>query len=400
MPHKPCVLFVDDEPRILDGLRRMLHGLRHDWDMAFVETGAEALARLDRESFDVIVTDMHMPHMNGAQLLTEVRRHYPQVVRIVLSGAADQSDILNALGPIHQYLAKPCEADTLKMTLSRVAALPDWLADTSLRQLILQTETLPSWPLLYDEFIRELTAPTPALPVIGDIIARDIGLAAKMMQLAQSAVFSARSISSLTEAVAFLGVNTLQMIAASGQVFARLDTARQGDLSITALWEHSVLVGRLAHRIALAEGANQQTLDYAAIAGLLHDVGKLVLAANLPEQYAAALALATQANVSVEQAERQIFHATHAEVGAYLLSLWGLAEPIVAAAAFHHGPQVRGFKCFNVITAVYAADCLIHHQTADAMPLDITYLAGLGLAERLTEWQRLCQLTLQEKDTP
>lgn len=399
MPHKPGVLFVDDEPRILDGLRRMLHSLRHDWNMAFVENGAEALARLDHEAFDVIVTDMHMPRMTGAQLLTEVRRRHPQVVRIVLSGAADQSDVLNALGPIHQYLAKPCEADILKMTLARVAALPGWLADTLLQQLILQTEALPSWPPLYDELIRELAASTPALPVIGDIIARDLGLTAKILQLAQSAVFSARSILSLTEAVAFLGVNTLQMITAYGQVFARLDSARQADPSLAALWEHSVLVGRVAQQIALAEGASQQIVDYAAIAGLLHDVGKLILAVNLPEQYAAALALATAGDVSTEEAERQIFHATHAEVGAYLLSLWGQAEPIVTAVAFHHGPQAKGHKNFNVIAAVYAADCLVH-QTADAVSLDVAYLANLGLATRLPEWQRLCQLTLQEKDTP
>jgi putative nucleotidyltransferase with HDIG domain len=285
------------------------------------------------------------------------------------------------------------------MTLARVAALPGWLADAPLQQLILQTEALPSWPPLYDELIRELAAPTPALPVIGDIIARDLGLTAKIMQLAQSAVFSARSILSLTEAVAFLGVNTLQMIAASGQVFARLDSARQADLSLAALWEHSVLVGRVAQQIALAEGASQQIVDYAAIAGLLHDVGKLILAVNLPEQYATALALTTAEDVSPEEAERQIFHATHAEVGAYLLSLWGLAEPIVTAVAFHHGPQAKGHKNFNVITAVYAADCLVH-QTADAVSLDVAYLANLGLARRLPEWQRLCQLTLQEKDTP
>lgn len=399
MPDRLRVLFVDDEPRILDGLRRMLHGLRHNWAMDFVATGPEALARLAQAPFDVIVTDMHMPHMSGGQLLAEVKRCYPQVVRIVLSGAADRADILNALGPIHQYLSKPCEADVLKITLARVAALPGWLADTQLQRLILQIEALPSWPTRYDALTRELATAAPAMSVVGDVIARDIGLTAKVMQLAQSAVFSTRPIASLAEAVAFLGVDTLRLIAASGRVFMRLEAAACVDLPLAALWTHSVLVGRLARQIAASEGADQQTQEYAAIAGLLHDVGKLIMATHLPDQYATAVALETRAGLSSEQAERQIFHATHAEAGAYLLGLWGLADPIVAATAFHHDPQVGGAKHFSVITAVYAADCLAH-QTGAEPRLDAAYLADLGLTARLPEWQRLCQLTLQEKDMP
>ena len=399
MPDKKRALFVDDEPRILEGLRRMLRRLRHDWDMAFVESGSEALARLAHESFDVIVTDMRMPRMTGAQLLAEVRRRYPHLVRIVLSGTADQEGILNALGPIHQYLSKPCEADLLQITLARVAALPGWLADDPLQQLISQIETLPSWPAHYAELIGELAAPVPSLRVISDIVARDMGLAVKVLQLAQSVVFGSRPISSLAEAVACLGLDTFQTLAASGRVFARFDPAQLERLSLAPLWAHSVLVGRLAQRIAAAEGADRPTLDYAAIAGLLHDVGALVLAAQLPEQYAAALARAASAGVSSPEAERQIFNATHAEAGAYLLSLWGLPDPIVAAVAFHHGPPAGAPQQFNAVTAVYVADCLAHH-TAAAPQLDVAYLTGLGLAGRLPEWQHLCQLTREEGDTP
>jgi HD-like signal output (HDOD) protein/CheY-like chemotaxis protein len=399
MPDKKRVLFVDDEPRILDGLRRMLRRLRYDWDMSFVETGSEALARLARESFDVIVTDMHMPRMTGAQLLTEVRRRYPHLVRIVLSGASGPGDILNTLGPIHQYLSKPCEADSVQITLARVAVLPNLLVDDRLQQLLSQIETLPSLPARYDELIRELESPAPSLDVIGDIVARDMGLAVKVMQLAQSVVFSSRPVSSLAEAVMLLGLDMFQTIAASGQVFARFDPARMEGLSLAPLWEHSVLVGRLARRIAIAEGADRQTADYAAIAGLLHDVGKLVLAANLPERYASALALASGAGLTSSEAERQIFHATHAEVGAYLLSLWGLPDPIVAATAFHHNPRSGAPAQFNAVTAVYAADYLAHQPT-EATQLDVAYLASIGLAGRLPDWQNLYHQTIHQRYTP
>jgi len=116
MPDKKRVLFVDDEPRILDGRRRMLRSMRHEWKMSFAETGQEALAILANQPFDVVVVDMRMPGMDGVQLLSEVRKRH-QIIRIVLSGTADREAILRAVGLAHQYLSKPCDAETLKSVL-------------------------------------------------------------------------------------------------------------------------------------------------------------------------------------------------------------------------------------------------------------------------------------------
>ncbi len=399
MPDKNRILFVDDEPRILDGLRRSMRSLRHDWGMSFVESGAEALARLACEPFDVIVTDMHMPRMTGAQLLAEVKTRYPHVVRIVLSGATGKTEVLSALGPIHQYLAKPCEADILQITLARVAARRELLADNQLQGLISQIATLPSLPVCYDELMKELGSRAPSIRTIGDIVARDIGLAVKVLQLARSVVFGFRYISSVAEAVALLGLDMLQAFAASGQVFTRFDPGRPVSLSLAPLWEHSVSVSRLAECIAEAEGADRQTIEYAATAGLLHDVGKLVLAAHQADRYASALDLAASAGLNAGEAERRIFHATHAEVGAYLLNLWGLPDPIVTATAFHSRPSASPITQFCALTAVHVADYLVN-QSREASRLDVAYLAGLGLTGRLPEWQNLGQTILQKRVNP
>ena len=114
---KRKILFVDDEPNILQGLRRMLHSMRRDWDMEFAESGQQALELLNNSHFDVVVTDMRMPGMNGLELLNEIKRLYPEVIRIVLSGQASKEIIIQSVGPIHQYLSKPTNSYKMKFSL-------------------------------------------------------------------------------------------------------------------------------------------------------------------------------------------------------------------------------------------------------------------------------------------
>ena len=95
------VLFVDDEPKILEGLQRMLRSMRHEWEMEFALGGPSAMEALNSRPFDVVVTDMRMPGMDGAMLLSQVRGLHPQIVRIVLSGHSDQELVLSSVGPAH-----------------------------------------------------------------------------------------------------------------------------------------------------------------------------------------------------------------------------------------------------------------------------------------------------------
>ncbi len=140
------LLFVDDEPRVLQGLQRQLHGMRHEWDMHFVENGAAALEYMAREPVEVIVSDMLMPGMDGAQLLGEVLLRHPHTVRLVLSGHADREAVLRLIGPAHQYLSKPCNAEELRAAIARALALRDLLANDQLKQLASKVKSLLSTP--------------------------------------------------------------------------------------------------------------------------------------------------------------------------------------------------------------------------------------------------------------
>lgn len=406
MTDQKRILFVDDEPKILDGLRRMLRPMRRDWDMAFVESGPAALDLLAGETFEVVVTDMRMPGMDGGQLLRRVMEHYPQTIRIVLSGQADREAILGGVGPIHQYLSKPCDAETLKASLTRACALGELLADESLKQYISQLETLPSLPSLYDEVVSELQSPTASEKMLGQIISKDIGMSAKVLQLVSSAFFGIRShIPHPAQAVILLGLDTVKILGLSAQVFSRFTPVQTENLPFPAtFWSHSVNVARMAQQIVKAEGAEQRLVDYAFIAGLLHDVGKLVLATYSPRKYEYVLVQALQENIEVRAAEHRIFGpASHAEVGAYLLGLWGLPEFITNTILFHHTPDQYPQQGCPVLTAVHVANVLenslLSTQALSKSPeLNLDYLAHLGLAERLPVWQDLCLEAVQEAD--
>ena len=397
------ILFVDDEPKVLEGIQRMLRPMRHEWDMVFAQSGQEALSILAEQPADVVVSDMRMPRMDGVQLLTEVMRRYPQIVRIALSGYSEREMILRAVGPTHQYLAKPCDPELLKSVVARAGALRAVLSKNALRQVVSQMQSLPSLPQLYIEMVEELRSPDASMKRVGEIVRKDVGMTAKVLQLVNSAFFGLqRDITDPSEAAKFLGLDTLQTLVLSVHVFSEFDRARATGLCIETLWNHSMATGTLAKRISAAEGCDAKACEHALMAGLLHDAGKLVLAANLPDEYRQAMGTARDAAVAHWEAEEQILGTTHAETGAYLLGLWGLPDPIVEALAFHHRPNECLVTSFTPLTAVHVANALEHEadsaaEDRDAGPLDTDYLARIGLGERLAAWRELHQTLVQEE---
>lgn len=406
MPDKIRVLFVDDELKILHGLRRKLYTMKHKWDMTFVNSGAQALETLgaSQEPYDVVVTDMRMPGMNGVQLLEAVKERYPHTIRIVLTGQADKDAALRAVGLAHQFISKPCNTETLKASLEQARVLYDLLTSPDLKRLIAQIDSLPSLPSLYYELMAELQAPNASIRKSGEIITQDIAMVAKILQLVNSAFFGlSRHIADPVQGVLLLGLDTVKALVLSVHIFSQFNQIGSKVISPKSLQQHSMTVAMLARQIAEAEGATEpQLVDYAFTAGLLHDLGKLLLAAKLPQKYEAAFQLATQAGIELSKAELEIFGATHAEVGAYLLGLWGLPSPIIEAVAFHHNPQASLAQKFNPLTAVHVADVLAgeanlldSHKKLDQ--IDAVYLDDLGLTERLPVWQAFCQELVKEQ---
>lgn len=387
------VLFVDDEPKLLHGLQRMIAGSDVDWEAEFAESGPAALAALARQPFDVVVSDMRMPEMDGATLLEDVKKLYPDTVRIVLSGYSEQSLVLRSIGVAHRYLAKPCALDDLQNVITRAITLRRILSAPSLRGLVSQLSTIPSMPRIYEELTSEIESPLRSLKELGAIVAQDPAMTAKILHIVNSAFFGLpRQISDPSQAVCLLGLDVLKSLAMSVHVFAQLSPGSLRELGFETLWDHSAEMGTIAKAIAGAEGCGRDVCDQALTGGLLQDVGKLILAVNQTERYREALRLVTERGISHCAAEQEVFGATHAEVGAYLLGLWGLPEATVEAVAFHHQPALCQTSGVVPLTAVHVANAL-HcararpHDDQPPPELDQAYLRKCGLGDRWATWR-------------
>ena len=392
---KRSILFVDDEPMVLAGLQRMLRPMRGEWEMAFANSGAEALTAMDKLAFDLIVSDMRMPGMNGAQLLKEVARRHPQVARFILSGQADPDLTLECIGTAHQFLSKPCEPDTLKTAVTRTFAVDALLTCPALRAIVSQLTTVPSLPSLYNQIMKQLASPEASIETIGETIARDPGMTAKVLQFVNSAFFgSRRRMSNPTEAALLLGLETIKTLVLWIHVFSDYSARPLAGFSIEVLSTHCLATGLLARSIARAEGGESRVQEEAMTAGLLHDIGRLVLATNRPDLHQQVAAAAAGQSIPWWEAELSVLGTTHAQMGAYLLGLWGLPFDIVEAVAMHHCPQTCGNSHFSPLTAVHVANALLHQREdppgGASLPLpDLVYLDALGLAGRLEHWQTL-----------
>ena len=390
---KKNILFVDDEPNILKGLQRSLRPLRTFWDMEFAEGAKNALALLERQAFDVIVSDMRMPEMDGAELLKIVQKKYPTMVRIILSGHSDQEMAMKSLKAAHQYLSKPCEKDVLIIAIARACALRDLLNKKTLQDLLGRIETMPSIPSLYSRIMEALRSSESSLADVGEIITKDMGMTAKVLQLVNSSFFGMpRHISGAKEAVALLGMDVVKILVLSIEVFSISKNA-VGLIPVQKIHEHCIRTGVIANKIAGLEKMDKKKSDNAMMASILHDLGKLLLAEYFTSDYAKVMEITRKDNITVFEAEKAVFGVTHAEVGAYLLGLWGLPEAIVAGIAFHHTPSKYISKEFELCGIVHVAELMEHHEQQQPAGwdrlngLDEDYLEKLGLSDRIPLWR-------------
>jgi HD-like signal output (HDOD) protein/ActR/RegA family two-component response regulator len=387
------LLFVDDEPFVLDALRRLLGRRRPDWDLAFAASGSEALAEIKEKRVDVIVADMRMPGMDGAELLGKVRELDSGVVRIILSGQSDRGAVLRAVKVAHQFLAKPFDPLELESTLDRTCRLKELLSDPALQDLVGGVQSLPSAPRVYSMLVEQLSRPETSLGQVVEVLKQDPAMCAKVLQMVRSAFFGTRlETVRIEDAVARLGFNVIKSVALTAGVFEAFKQAEPiPGFSVGAEQQHALLVARAAQLIV----AGGPLADDAFMAGMLHDVGKLILAARNPKVLRRLLEEAAAEHRMLSEVEQRKLHASHAEIGAYLLGIWGLPSTVVEAVANHHVPSRMADPTLDAVAAVHIADGLVREVDSGlavavhegAARLDHDYLATMGVTERLSDWR-------------
>ncbi|HSS95824.1 MAG TPA: response regulator [Terriglobales bacterium] len=389
------ILFVDDESKILDGIRRMLYGDRQRWEMHFAMGPEAALKACQSGAFDVVISDMRMPELDGATLLAKIRDLYPSTARIILSGYSEPDLSTRAISVAHRFLAKPCNAVDLRNTIERTCTLQDLLRSPELRNIVGEVAKLPSLSSTYTALVRAIDEPDSSIGNIGRIIEKDIAMSAKVLQLANSAFFGlAKEVTSISHAVSYLGMQTLKNLVLTTEVFSVFAPDGKASFDCDLLQEHGHRTAAIVSKLPL----HAKEREIAVIASLLHDAGKLFLAAKMPQKFTASLELARQRGCEFFEAEEELLGSSHAEIGAYLLGLWGIPHLAVEAIAHHHHPTRIAHSGFDIATAVYVADVLANEPSVleDSWPKepDRTFLQTLGIWAQFDEFRELARVAL------
>jgi putative nucleotidyltransferase with HDIG domain len=349
---------------------------------------------MEKQPIDVIITDLRMPDMDGVSLLEQVVRIYPSTIRMILSSCPEGHTAFKAASVAHQLIPKPCDMEKIWGIVEEACQIRDVLSDKKLVKLITGIKNLPSAPAMYVQLLKLFESEPPTLNKVSEVISMDVSMTAKILQLVNSAFFSIpHKVSNLNQALAILGLNTIKALVLSVGVFSEYQSRSYSAFSIDELWNHSIYVGNLSRVIAASAGLGNNEQDEAQIAGILHDVGKLIQS-DLPGFFRL---LSMNTKVAPLQMEYHYLGTSHAEIGAYMLSLWGLPSNIVQAVAYHHFPAKQPSKNISPTTAVYIANGLATLEKPGMMKIQVEsifdqqYLQSLKLDAKLEDWRLMAR---------
>lgn len=385
------ILFVDDESKILDGIRRMLHADRKRWDLQFAVGGDAAIQACEAEPFDVVISDMKMPGMDGATLLSHIRDRFPSTARIILSGYSEITLTTRAVPVAHRYLAKPCNPTELQATIERVCALQDIMHTPEIKQIVGMIGELPSLSTSYAALAEAVQSPDASIEKVAKIIEQDVAMSAKVLQLVNSAFFGlARSLTSVHSAVGYLGMETVKNLALTSEAFrVFVPDPRITKEVCERMQQHAQRTAAIATILPIDSKAR----DVTVLAALLHDIGELVVASKMPGQFCSTRSLAIERKCEPFEAEEETLGISHAEIGAYLLGLWGIPNLAVEAIAHHHHPTRIPHSGFDISVAIYVADLLANPDPAagELRECDRTCCEELGILSQIAEFRELAR---------
>jgi HD-like signal output (HDOD) protein len=327
---------------------------------------------------------MRMPGMDGAELLQNVSERWPQTIRIVLSGYAELQQALRLVPVAHQYLSKPCDAHRLVSAIDGCLHLHTLLPHPELRALVGRVRTLPAMPRVYSKLRIVISRENVDVQEIAELLATDPVMAAKVLQMANSAFFRlARPTVNIDQAVSYLGVPAIRSLVTSPSIFSPWpDRDPPSLVNFEELQSHAHVAATAAQALATPESLG----DEALLAGLLHNIGYWLLAHECPGRLANVIETAVAERIPLYEAEARVLGASHAQIGAYLLGLWGLPQSIVEAVAHHHAPHSVSQLKFEPLAALAVANALLPTDDTNAFGLtlvgdvkvDSTFLSGVN----------------------
>lgn len=388
------VLYLEEDPRLVAELINFL-GDKSEWDVAHAKTPADARAIAAKQPIDVALISATMPDADPVATAEELTRVHKKISIFILAPDADSGGGLAYASGRFQWLTKPSPPETLISAIERMATLVSWLTNNTTIDLVAGLHSLPTMPSNYQGVIRAIHSPHSSVQEIADAVEKDMGITSRVLQVANSAYYGySKKITSPMEASMLLGIDTLKSLVRYTHVLNNFPQTPATNAVFDAVWRHSAGVAAVARKIALQKTGDETLGDEAFTAGLLHDIGKVVLTSLRGDEYKQVIRQAAESKTPIHMIERIKMQTTHAETGAYLLSLWGIPFSILEAVAWHHYPRECKEKKFSALTAVHVANVGEHQRqqtdTEKEIPkLDELYLRECGVWDEAQEWVKL-----------
>lgn len=389
------ILLVDDNPNVLYSFKRALHTGKNQWNILTAESASDALDIMAHEPVDIIISDLRMPIMDGVTLLSIVSKQSPSTLRIAITGDADPLLCQQAALVAHQFIAKPVEPQELARIINQAVGVSSLVMNPEVKKAILKIANLPSQPSLYNQLLVELNKPEVNLNYVTSVISQDISMTAKILQLVNSAYFGlAREVTEVSQAVFYLGVETIRDLSFSVQLFSQYDQDLIERSGLASLWDHSLRVASCSRAITAATIMDKKAIAGSFTAGLLHDIGKLILGTTSSGFYRSLLSTKMDDPSQLLLREKKEFGSTHADIGAYLLGCWGLPQDIINAVLMHHSFESLNPINFSTTLAVWFANEFVNHYSdqngiGGFQPTD-DMLQNHLLASQLDSWSSAC----------
>lgn len=367
------------------------------WDCQMVAAADEVKGTLQQNSFHVLIFNSLV---TAEPCLAEVLKDQSaNLVRIVLGAGNDKAEGARWNASGLSLLPQTTDGAALSANINRLARVQEWMSDQGMKKLLGHCRKLPAIPRLYSQVTAELASPNASIDAVAHLIAQDPVMTAKLLQVVNSAFFAlGRELTNATEAVIFLGAERTRSLILLAGVFTQFESVKCPGFSAEQTWNHSLQVAAFARTVAITETRSAKIAEAAFTAGLVHDVAKLILAANVPAMYQGIEQLHASKQLTQREAELQVLGTTHAELGACLMGTWGVSLPVLEAVAWHHIPTESSDRGFTLTTAVHAANIFAYEMGCgsggNALPekFDHAYLDQIGLGDRRNDWRKACNI--------